>query len=256
MSIVGNNYQTGTADPGFYQNQLKNLVTNPSSFQGTPGFQFALNQGLNAVNRSNSAMRGSGNALAALTNYGTGLANQDYSQYLGQLGQLSGQEQNYDLGLAGVNNTAQGNANQLFLGEMNAGNQVNKNNQDFALGQGQLALGNKQANNQFTLGQGQLGLGYGQLANSAQNVANNYNLGQGQLANQAQNNWWNYSLGNAQNQNQYNLGMYNAQTNRGNAQSNAFLGGQNNALDWYRYGPQQPYWQGNTLFGGRPPISG
>jgi hypothetical protein len=43
-----------------YQNQLNAMLTNPGSYQGTPGFQFALNTGLDSVNRSNSAQRGSG----------------------------------------------------------------------------------------------------------------------------------------------------------------------------------------------------
>lgn len=243
MATVGNGYQTGSADPGFYQNALKNLISNPGSFSGTPGYQFALNQGLDAVQRSNSAIRGSGNALIALQDRGNGLASQNYMDYLKTLGGLGGQEQSYDLGLAGANNTAQGNANQYALGQQQNANTLalgtqantntaNRNANDYALGQGQLGLGYTQAGNQYDLGKGQ--------------IASQYSLGSQQNANQAQNNWYNYSLGASRNQNDYNLGQgelglgyYNADTNRGSAQSNAYLGDQANQRAWYGVFPRQ-----------------
>ena len=93
-----------------YGNQLNKMLTEPGGFQGTPGFKFALDSGLEAVGRSNSRMRGSGNALAALTKYGTGLAQQDYGSQMDRLGRLNGQEQQYDLGQTR-------NANDFQLGQ-------------------------------------------------------------------------------------------------------------------------------------------
>lgn len=222
--MVGNGYQTGTADPGYYQNQLKGLISNPGSFSGTPGFQFALNQGLGALNAQNSTIRGSGNALAALTDRASGMASQNYMDYMKTLGGLSGQEQNYDVGLAGANNTAQGNANQYALGNAANANNATRNANDYALGQGQNANTAQRNANDYSLGNTQ--------------AANSYALGSQSNANTAQNNWWNYNLGNQQNTNQYNLGMYNAETNRGSAQSNANTNAQNSLLDWTRFNYQ------------------
>lgn len=240
--MVGNGYTTGTADPGFYQNKLKSLINDPSSFSGTPGYQFALDQGLKAVNASNSTMRGSGNALTALLNYGQGAASQNYGDYLTKLGGLAGQEQGYDVNLAQANNAAQGNANTLALGNAQNANNATRNANDLTLGLGANAnTANRNAND--------LTLGNAQNANTAQRnsndfglgmytAGNNFSLGQQQNANTAQNNWWNYSLGNQRNNNDYSLGAYNAQTNRGTAQSNAFNQGQNNQIDWTRLGYQ------------------
>jgi len=58
-----------------------------NSFQQNPGYQFALNQGLQSIDRG-AASRGmvtSGNTLNAEQQYGTGLANQNYQQYVQNL---------------------------------------------------------------------------------------------------------------------------------------------------------------------------
>lgn len=195
------------ANVDFYNGQLKDLLTNPGSFQTTPGFDFALKTGLGSISGQNSRMRGSGNVLAALTQYGTGLANQEYGNQVNRLGQLLGQEQSYDLG--------QGN---LKLGN-------DRLAWDKQYGQGQL-------DNQRTANDQQFGLGM-------YRAGNDFALGSEQNANTAQNNWWNYNLGREQNantaaanQNNYNVNMarlpidwYNAGTNRGSAQS----------TDYYRW---------------------
>ncbi len=81
------------ADPfsqerGQYQNQLKNLVTNPGSFESSPYYQFSLNQGLNALQRKGTVR--SGNKLAELMKYGQGLASQSYFPQANLLSTLSG----------------------------------------------------------------------------------------------------------------------------------------------------------------------
>lgn len=60
---------------------------NPDTFQGSPGYQFQLNQGIDAIQNSAAARGGvvSGNTLKALQSYGQGLANQDWYNYLSQL---------------------------------------------------------------------------------------------------------------------------------------------------------------------------
>ena len=113
----------------FYGNALKSMMTNPGGFSGTPGFKFALNTGLDAVGRQNSRNRGSGNALAALTQYGTGLAQQDWGNQVDRLGRLQGQQQQFQLGM-------DSNANQ----RQSIDNQRLANDNQFQLGQTQNAL--------------------------------------------------------------------------------------------------------------------
>lgn len=84
--------QTGQAA----NNELSNLfglngagaqTTAQQNWANTPGYQFALNQGLNALN-ADAAAKGqtlSGNNQQAVQQYGTGLANQYYNQYLNNL---------------------------------------------------------------------------------------------------------------------------------------------------------------------------
>lgn len=64
-----------------------------SAFQSSPGYQFQLGQGLQALDRSAAAkgLLGSGNALTAAEQYGQGLANQDYGNWLGRLSGLGSQ---------------------------------------------------------------------------------------------------------------------------------------------------------------------
>lgn len=57
----------------------------PRTFQGSPGYQYQLQEGTNAVTNAASRTGGlGGNALRALQQTGQGLANQNWSQYLGQ----------------------------------------------------------------------------------------------------------------------------------------------------------------------------
>lgn len=139
----------------FYEKQLQGLLSNPNSFQGTPGFQFARDQGLEAATRKLNAggMGGSGNALAELTRLGTGYAMQDYGNQVDRLGRLTGQQQQFQLGQDQNANQATRNTNDYNLG-------LYKTSNDFQLGSEQNAQtaqrdwwnANNQ-NNQFNLGQ-------------------------------------------------------------------------------------------------------
>lgn len=64
------------------------------AFQAGPGYQFQLDQGLQALTRAASAggMLASGNTLAAGTEYGQGLANQEYGNWLGRLQPYVGEQ--------------------------------------------------------------------------------------------------------------------------------------------------------------------
>lgn len=59
----------------------------PRTFQGSPGYQFQLQQGTNAVTNSAAANGGlGGNALRQLMGVGQQTANQGWQQYLGNVG--------------------------------------------------------------------------------------------------------------------------------------------------------------------------
>jgi hypothetical protein len=117
------------ANVDYYQNKLKALIDNPGSFSGTPGFKFAVDTAMDQLGRQNSSIRGSGAALTALSDRAGGMASQNYLQYLTNLGDLSGKEQQYDLGQTR-------NTNDLTLGtEANRLTGVRDAN-NFTLGQG------------------------------------------------------------------------------------------------------------------------
>lgn len=110
------------------------------NFQTNPGYQFQVDQGLQALNRTHAAAGNlnSGNADADAIKYGTGLANQSYQNYLSGLQPYLNQQ---TLGTAGYGNTqaglgtalnnsydTQGNAantTQTTIGNNNAGAELN-----------------------------------------------------------------------------------------------------------------------------------
>lgn len=65
---------------------------NYDQFTNSPGYQFQLQQGTQAAERSAAArgLLGSGNTLAALNEYGQGLAGTTFNQHLNQLQGLAG----------------------------------------------------------------------------------------------------------------------------------------------------------------------
>lgn len=74
-----------------------------SGFVASPGYNFQMQQGLDATTNAASRSGGanSGNTLKALTQYGQGVANQGWQQYLQNLMQQSGAGQNAAAGLGG-----------------------------------------------------------------------------------------------------------------------------------------------------------
>jgi hypothetical protein len=87
-------------------------------FQASPGYQFAMDQGTQAVQGSVAARNGlnSGAAMTELTRFGQGLANQEYGNYYNRLSGLAG------TGLAAAG--AQGDIGQRY-GNAIAGNIIN-----------------------------------------------------------------------------------------------------------------------------------
>lgn len=91
-------------------------------FQSSPGYQFQLGQGLQAI-QNTSASRGGlagGNTLKALQQYGTGLANQDWYNYINQLSTLSGVGENAAANLGNNAVTSGANIGNALIGAGNA----------------------------------------------------------------------------------------------------------------------------------------
>jgi hypothetical protein len=109
------------------------------NFYESPDYKFALEQGLSATARSNSAQRGSGNALAALMQYGSGLASQNYNTFADRNLRAKGQDQQFQLGM-GQNDIARTrNQNDLLLGNRNADTAQQRNLFDYDIGNQQAA---------------------------------------------------------------------------------------------------------------------
>ena len=73
-----------------YEVRLNSLLDNPDSIANTGAYKFALGQGQQALERSAAAkgMTGSGNTLAALLQYGQGMASQQYGKEADRLASL------------------------------------------------------------------------------------------------------------------------------------------------------------------------
>lgn len=126
-------------------NRLRELIDNPDSFTGSPGYTFARDQGLQAAQRAMSRTRGSGNALAELTRLGTGYAAQDYGNTVDRLRGIVSDENQFALGTEQNRIAATRNANDFALGNRNADNTRRANDQSY--GVNLLRTGND-----FTLG--------------------------------------------------------------------------------------------------------
>lgn len=93
-------YETGTAANTMYGNALglngaEGNAAAVDAFQAGPGYEFQLDQGLQALDRgaASRGMLSSGNLLQAEQKYGSDLANQEYQNWLKNLysGSTSGQ---------------------------------------------------------------------------------------------------------------------------------------------------------------------
>ena len=119
------------ADPfasqrGQYQTMLSQLISNPSSISSDPGYQFGMQQGLNAVNgaMASGGYLNSGNRLTALQQQGMDFANTQLTNKELFLAQL-----------AGANVGSPGTAGQILQGQ-NMANQQAAGVLGNAIGQG------------------------------------------------------------------------------------------------------------------------
>lgn len=93
-----------------------------------PGYQFALNQGTQNVDRNQAAkgMLSSGNTDKAIADYTTGLAQQNYGNYVSQLQPFLGAQTTTGGQIAGTNTNLANlqNANRTTAGNMAYGTNV------------------------------------------------------------------------------------------------------------------------------------
>lgn len=89
----------------------------------TPGYQFQLNQGLDAIQRAanKNGLLGSGRLLQSLVDYGSGLASQTYGSRLSQLANLAAMGQNAASGIANISNQV---GQSLGQGNINLGDTI------------------------------------------------------------------------------------------------------------------------------------
>jgi hypothetical protein len=100
--------QAGVSQAGVSPGQVAPTILgggfDPSIITRTPGYQFRLQQGQQALERS-AAARGralSGQQLQALSGYGQGMAAQEFGDYFNRLAALSGVGQTATQGLGGI----------------------------------------------------------------------------------------------------------------------------------------------------------
>lgn len=94
-----------TAQNNPYTQTLQNLMTNPqAALQADPGYQFRVQQGQQALDRSAAArgLLGSGQAAIEAEQYGQGLASQQYQQALQNAMSASGLTNQQNMGLANM----------------------------------------------------------------------------------------------------------------------------------------------------------
>jgi hypothetical protein len=90
------------AGPNPYEQRLLSLLDNPNKIADTGAYKFRMQEGQRALERSAAAkgMSGSGNTLAALTQYGQGQAAQAYGDEANRLSDLVGKRYGYEASLA------------------------------------------------------------------------------------------------------------------------------------------------------------
>lgn len=123
-------------------NSLQALLANPNAVSSLPGYQFTLNQGLNAVDRGAAARSGvqNGATIKAEQRYGAGLADQTYGNQLARLLSAS----HFGTGALGQQNATVGQGLQGQLATRQAGfnGQMQSAN---TIGLGDIAAANAQA---------------------------------------------------------------------------------------------------------------
>lgn len=170
-------------------------VNGPEDMSATlaqiPGYQFALNQGLDSVNRlaNSRGMLASGNNTQDLNNYAQGQASQNYFNYLNSLQPYFGLGQNAAQGMQSVYNTLGNNWQNYGQQEAALAQQYGNNRAALEQGQGQNLADLSKWQGGSNAGYGwNYGTGLGQAG--ADQAVQNYNASQA-----GSQNLWNALLG-------------------------------------------------------------
>ena len=139
------------AQVGFYDNELRRLISDPTAMQESAGYQFTRDQAMKAAERAMSKTRGSGGAMAELTKLGAGLASAEYGSQVDRLGRLLGQEQQYDIGQVGNENARRRGDQDFGLGVARLGADRDARGADYDLGRRRLDLDAARSENEFSL---------------------------------------------------------------------------------------------------------
>jgi hypothetical protein len=157
-----------------------------SAFQTGPGYEFTLDQGLNALNRRRAAggMLESGNADIDAMKFGTGLADQTYGSWLDRLRGVDSNAMAATGAAASGQAGAFGNLSNLY--QQDANNRVNLT--------GNVTSGNISANNQQAAGEASgarnllnAGMGLASLATGGMGGGFGFGGGTGGMLNNLQN---------------------------------------------------------------------
>ncbi len=198
-------------------NYLKDLMA--GGFQGSPGYQFALDQGQQSIRRRNPGMRGSGNVLAALTQHAVGSAQQDYGNEFQRRLAADSLDQQGELARGRL-------ALDDRLGTGALGVSRDRASLDRTLGTGRLDLDRELGRGRSVLDRDKLGL-------DAARTMGELDINDRRAGIDEQQGWWNYDLGRrrlnldtAGQENTFNtardrnaVDWYGARTNRGAARS-------------------------------------
>ena len=115
------------------------VMAGPGNFLASPGYQFRMDEGVKALDRSASAGGDllSGGQTKALTRYGQDYASNEYQNFLNQYYQSLtpyqsmagvGQTTAFNMGAQGQNTANQVSQNQLYAGRAKAGGYINQAN--------------------------------------------------------------------------------------------------------------------------------
>ena len=101
---AGTSMLSGASNP--FRHQLEKLTVDSNSISDSESYKFRLSQGQQALQRSAAAkgMLGSGNTLAALMEYGQGMASTEYGNEFDRLTKASQGEDQFNLGKANIAN--------------------------------------------------------------------------------------------------------------------------------------------------------
>lgn len=175
---------------GWAVGQLRDMLGNGSfhnfgsaDFQTDPGYQFRLQQGQQALERSAAARGGAlgGGTLKALTRYNSGMASDEYGRAFDRFNVNQANTFNRLSSLAGLGQTS---ANQVGQYGMNAANQIGAN---------QIGIGNAQAAGQMAQANA-WNQGFGGATNALTGGLNNWMFYK-QLNGQQGNSGWNNFAG-------------------------------------------------------------